>query len=247
MQPCYTELGTIIPESGGEFIYILRIYGSVPAFFAALTFAIVVKPMGISATALSIAEYTTAPFYPDCPPASLIVKCTAAAVILVVTTVNILNVQAAIRIQAVFLVAKVLALMLIVSGGGVVTILQGRSIIDANLNVERSFKGTELSLSAVGMAFYQYLWSYAGWYNLNYVTEELKRPEVKNTPWSHCCVNCWETCPQPASTAGSIHQPEVVLMVTFMQGSVIPKPEVVKKKKRQSKCVVTAVNVLLSK
>lgn len=218
---CYAELGTIIPESGGEFIYILRIYGSVPAFFAAFTFAIVVKPMGISATAFSIAEYTTAPFYPDCPAPPLVVKCTAAAVILVVATVNILNVRAAIRIQAVFLVAKVLALMLIV-GGGVVTVLQGRGIIDANLNMERSFKGTELSLSTVGMAFYQCLWSYAGWYNLNYVTEELKRPEVKKTHRGHVVVlTVVDLC-------NCFHQPEGVLMFTFLQGSVTPKPEVVK-------------------
>lgn len=175
---CYTELGTIVPESGGEYIYLLRIYGSVPAFFAAFTFAIVVKPMGISATAFSIAEYATAPFYPGCPPPQLLVKCIAAAVILMVATVNILNVRAAIRIQVVFLVAKVLALVLIIIGG-VVTIFQGKSIIDANLNVEHSFRGTEFSLGTVGMAFYQCLWSYAGWYNLNYVTEELKRPEVK--------------------------------------------------------------------
>lgn len=174
---CYTELGTIIPESGGEFIYILRIFGSIPAFFAAFTFVVVVKPMSISATSFSIAEYALAPFYPDCDPPLLTVKCVAATAILVVATVNILNVRAAIRIQVVFLVAKVLALMVIVIGG-IVMIFQGRSIIQENLNFENSFKGTEPSLGIMGMAFFQCLWSYAGWYNLNYVTEELKRPEV---------------------------------------------------------------------
>lgn len=174
----YTELGTIIPESGGEFIYILRIYGSCPAFFAAMTFIIVVKPFSVAGMALSIAEYITAPFYTDCPPPQLLLKCNAAVAILVVALVNILNVRIAIKIQIIFLVAKVLALILIVIGG-LMELIQSSSVIVENLNVEDSFKGTQFSLSTLGMAFYQGLWSYAGWYNLNYVTEELKRPEVK--------------------------------------------------------------------
>uniref|UniRef100_A0A3B4XS37 Zmp:0000001267 n=1 Tax=Seriola lalandi dorsalis TaxID=1841481 RepID=A0A3B4XS37_SERLL len=68
----YTELGTIISESGGDFIYILRIYGSGPAFFAAFTFILVVKPFSIAAMAISIAEYAVAPFYTGCPPPHLI-------------------------------------------------------------------------------------------------------------------------------------------------------------------------------
>lgn len=136
--------------------------------------------MGDSATAFSIAEYATAPFYPDCHPPQQVVKRTAAAVILLVAVVNILNVRAALRIHLVFLVAKVLALTFIVIGG-FVTVVQGRSVVEENLKVQNSFKGTDLSIGSVGMAFYQCLWSYAGWYNLNYVTEELKRPEVKKT------------------------------------------------------------------
>ncbi|KTF76912.1 hypothetical protein cypCar_00045815, partial [Cyprinus carpio] len=43
---------------------------------------------------------------------------------------------------------------------------------------ESAFADTKLGISTVGMALYQCLWSYAGWYNLNNVTEEVKRPEV---------------------------------------------------------------------
>lgn len=124
---CYSELGTIIPESGGEFIYILRIYGPLPAFFAAFTFIIVVRPMGIAAMGFSIAEYVLSIVYPDSHPPPLLLKFTAASIILVVALVNTWNVQAAIRVQVVFLVAKVLALTVIVIGG-FVRIFQSSSI-----------------------------------------------------------------------------------------------------------------------
>ncbi|XP_032357147.1 b(0,+)-type amino acid transporter 1 isoform X1 [Etheostoma spectabile] len=173
----YTELGTVISESGGDFIYILRIYGSCPAFFAAVTFILVVKPFGVAAIAISIAEYSLAPIYTGCLPPQLVVKCAAAVAILVVAMVNILNVRIAIKLQVVFLVAKVLVLALIVIGG-IVEVIQSSRVLGENLKVENAFKGTQYSLSTLGMAFYQGLWSYAGWYNLNIVTEELKRPEV---------------------------------------------------------------------
>nr|XP_046269150.1 b(0,+)-type amino acid transporter 1-like isoform X1 [Scatophagus argus] len=173
----YAELGTIITESGGEFIYILRIYGSCPAFFAAVTFIMIVKPFGIAAMGISIAEYVLAVFYTDCYPPQVAVKCAAAVTILVDAIVNILNVRFAIRVQVIFLVAKVLTLTFIIIGS-IVEVIQNSSVIVENLKVENSFKDTQYSVSTLGMAFYQGLWSYAGWYNLNYVTEELRRPEV---------------------------------------------------------------------
>ncbi|XP_059209430.1 b(0,+)-type amino acid transporter 1-like [Centropristis striata] len=173
----YTELGTVIPESGGEFVYILKIYGPCPAFFLAMNYMLIQQPFSHAGQSISIAEYVLAIFYTDCHPPQLAVKCAAAVALLIVATVNILNARIAVRIQVVFLMAKVIALIFIITGG-IVELMQSSSVIAENLKIENAFKGTQFSLSTLGMAFYQGLWSYAGWNNLNCVTEELKRPEV---------------------------------------------------------------------
>ncbi|MCI4382452.1 hypothetical protein PGIGA_G00015130 [Pangasianodon gigas] len=171
----YVELGTMFRESGGEFIYVLRIYGPLPAFFVAFTFTIVLKPAGIAAMALSLAQYAVAPFYPGCIPPIMVVKSIAVVCILVVATINMLNVRFTMAIQVIFLVAKVMALIVIVIGGMVAVVQSG---LESLGNLDIAFQGTKLGLSPIGMAVYQGLWSFSGWSNLNFVTEELKHPEV---------------------------------------------------------------------
>ncbi|KAF3701480.1 b(0,+)-type amino acid transporter 1 [Channa argus] len=169
---CYVELGTVIRESGGEYIYILRTAGPVVAFVLIFTSVLFVRPAGVAGIALSFAQYVVAPFYSDCPPPVLLVKCVAAAAILVLATVNCLNVRFSMSVQVFFMVAKVLALAFIIIGG-VVMLIKGHTE-----NFEDSFQNTNVGINPIGIAFYQGLWSYDGWNNLNYVTEELKRPEV---------------------------------------------------------------------
>uniref|UniRef100_A0A3Q3VTN8 Zmp:0000001267 n=1 Tax=Mola mola TaxID=94237 RepID=A0A3Q3VTN8_MOLML len=41
---CYAELGTVIPESGGEFIYILWTVGRVVAFMFVFSFIVIMRP-----------------------------------------------------------------------------------------------------------------------------------------------------------------------------------------------------------
>uniref|UniRef100_A0A8D2MA04 b(0,+)-type amino acid transporter 1 n=1 Tax=Zonotrichia albicollis TaxID=44394 RepID=A0A8D2MA04_ZONAL len=168
----YAELGTIIKESGGEYIYILRIFGSFPAFLFAYTSVILVRPAGLAAVCLSFAEYAIAPFYPGCSSPQAAVKCTAAACILILTIINCLNVRLATSVMNVFTAAKLLALLVIVVGG-LVLLAKGQT-----QSFQNGFQGTTAGIGAVGVAFYQGLWSYDGWNNLNYVTEELKKPEV---------------------------------------------------------------------
>lgn len=178
----YAELGTVIKESGGEYIYILRIFGSFPAFLFAYTSVILVRPAALAAVCLSFAEYAVAPFYPGCSSPQVVIKCTAAACILVLTIINCLNVRLAMSVMNVFTAAKLLALLVIVVGG-LVLLAKGQT-----QSFQNAFQGTNAGIGTIGVAFYQGLWSYDGWNNLNYVTEELKNPEVSElrcifAPW----------------------------------------------------------------
>uniref|UniRef100_A0A3P9NEN0 b(0,+)-type amino acid transporter 1 n=1 Tax=Poecilia reticulata TaxID=8081 RepID=A0A3P9NEN0_POERE len=169
---CYAELGTIIPESGGEYIYMLRTAGKVTAFVFVFSFISVMRPASATGIALSCAEYVVAPFYSGCAPPQLVLKCVAAVVILALALVNCLSVRLATGIQVVTMAIKALTLAVIILGGAVM-LFQGNTA-----NFEDSFDGTNVGVKAIGIAFYQGLWSYDGWNTLNYLTEELKRPEV---------------------------------------------------------------------
>ncbi|XP_072221466.1 b(0,+)-type amino acid transporter 1 isoform X2 [Leuresthes tenuis] len=169
---CYAELGTVIPESGGEYIYMRRTVGKVVAFMFVFSFVIVMRPASATGIALSFAEYVVAPFYSGCAPPQLVLKCVAAGGILLLAIVNCLSVRLATGIQVVSMVIKMLALAVIIVGG-VVTFFRGNAE-----DFEDSFEATNVGVSSIGIAFYQGLWSYDGWNTLNYLTEELKRPEV---------------------------------------------------------------------
>ncbi|XP_042357370.1 LOW QUALITY PROTEIN: b(0,+)-type amino acid transporter 1 [Plectropomus leopardus] len=169
---CYAELGTVIPESGAEYIYILRTAGKVVAFTFVFSFVIVIRSASATGIALSFAEYVVAPFYSGCTPPQLAVKLVAAGSIIVLTIVNCLSVRLATAIQILSMAVKLLAMAVIILGG-VVMLFQGHTE-----NFDNSFVGTNVGVSSIGFAFYQGLWSYDGWNTLNHLTEELKHPEV---------------------------------------------------------------------
>ncbi|XP_061157928.1 b(0,+)-type amino acid transporter 1-like [Syngnathus typhle] len=171
---CYVELGSIFRESGGEYIYILRTSGPPVAFLLIFSSVLFVRPAGVAGIALSFAQYAVAPFYSDCAPPLLIVKCVAAVAIIILATVNCLNVRIAVSVQVFSMVVKVLALAGMIAGG-VVMLARGHTE-----NFQDSFENTNVGINPIGIAFYQGLWSYDGWNNLNYVMEELKRPEVQS-------------------------------------------------------------------
>uniref|UniRef100_A0A8C8WNW1 B(0,+)-type amino acid transporter 1-like n=1 Tax=Panthera leo TaxID=9689 RepID=A0A8C8WNW1_PANLE len=177
---CYAELSALVPKSGGEYAYILQIFGSLPAFLVIYTFVLLVRPAAIAAVSLSFAEYAVTPFYPGCSSMpQAVLKGVAASCILLLTLVNCWSSRLATMLVNVCAVAKVFSLLVIVVGGAVV-LGQGRGHTETFL---LAFHNTTQQAGRIGMAFYQGMWSFDGWNNVNYVVEELKNPK-QNLVWA---------------------------------------------------------------
>ncbi|XP_042825123.1 B(0,+)-type amino acid transporter 1 [Panthera tigris] len=172
---CFAELGTMITKSGGEYPYLMEAFGPIPAYLFSWTSLFVIKPTSFAIICLSFSEYVCAPFYSGCNPPPVVVKCLAAAAILLITTVNSLSVRLGSYVQNVFTGAKLVIVAIIIISG-LVLLAQGNT-----RNFENSFEGTKLSVGAISLAFYNGLWAYDGWNQLNYITEELRNP-FRNLP-----------------------------------------------------------------
>lgn len=172
---CYAEMGSLVPESGGDYAYILRTFGSLPAFLVIYTIVLVCRPAAITAVSLSFAEYALAPFYPGCSSLPQVtVKIVASSCILLLLLINFWSSRMSTVLMNVCMVAKVFSLMVIVVGGAVV-LAQNYSHTEF---LQFSFDNTTQQAGRIGMAFYQGLWSFDGWNNINMVIEELKNPKV---------------------------------------------------------------------
>nr|XP_040060127.1 b(0,+)-type amino acid transporter 1-like isoform X1 [Gasterosteus aculeatus aculeatus] len=172
---CYAELGTMITKSGGEYSYLMEAFGPIVAYLYSWTTIMVLKPSSLAIITLSFAEYSSSPFYPGCTPPLVVTKCLSAAAIILIVSVNCLSVKLASYVQNIFTLAKLLIILVIIVAG-IVMLAKGNTE-----NLSNAFVGTSSSFGAIGLAFYNVLWAYGGWNQLNFITEELKQPS-RNLP-----------------------------------------------------------------
>ena len=59
---CYVELGLMLPESGGEYIYINEALGDLAAFLFNYVSNLVIKPAALSAICVAAGDYVVEPF-----------------------------------------------------------------------------------------------------------------------------------------------------------------------------------------
>lgn len=175
----YAELGTLITKSGAEYIYLLEAgkalpdhIAPVPAFLFAWVSIFILKPALFGVISLSFGIYSLEPFFGDCEIPDVLVKLLAILCMCIVAFVNCYSVTLANKVQIVFTVAKLLAIIMIIVGG-VVRLAQGNTEY-----LLEGFQDTSRDVSSIALAFYDGLWAYDGWNNLNYATEELQNPFV---------------------------------------------------------------------
>ncbi|KAG2204128.1 hypothetical protein INT47_011611 [Mucor saturninus] len=179
---CYLELGTMLPKSGGEQEYLAYQFPK-PKQIVSFVFLIMV---GIFSRGAGLAQGATVfgsniiyamggPSYTNNWGArGFAVFCLTFWLIL-----NIFSSKAAVRANNFFTVIKIalLALLICVGFAG----LSGRFSDGPDLSENFSFDGTLKNPGSYASAIYYVIYAYGGWYNLNYVLDELKDP-IKNLP-----------------------------------------------------------------
>lgn len=169
---CYAELGTVIKQSGAEYVYMDRAYGDAMSYLFSWVNNFLVKPASMATITLTCAQYIMTPLFDDgCGEAPTHIKLIFAIVFLfVLVAINIYSVKLASKIQIIFTVAKLIALAIIIIGG-IVKLCQGYTE-----HLATGFEGSETNPGKIAIGLYSGMWAFDGWNTANYMTEEIINP-----------------------------------------------------------------------
>ena len=163
----FSEAAALLPEAGGEYVYLTRAYGGLVGFLFGWAYFVVVNAGGLGALAVAFATYLGF-FIPLGPAAS---KTVAVVSLIVLSGVNVVGVKAGAMFSNVFTVVKLVGL------GGLVAVglaLGSSGTTDFSLSLAGAPSDVwgALALGMVGV-----LWSYGGWQHATYASAEIKDPQ----------------------------------------------------------------------
>lgn len=168
----YAELGAMMPETGGHYVYLRECYGPLVGFLCGWTFTLVVLWAAIAWMAVSF-SITLAYFVPISPAVSRLIS------VLVIAAFSIVNYRG-IRLSAA--VQKLLT-ALKVAGLGIVV---GSALMPGNGTAAVDWAAlphTGFSWGAVGAAMIPVVLCYDGWPSISHVAGEIRDPN-RNIPRS---------------------------------------------------------------
>jgi len=187
----YAELGAMMPEAGGEYVFLREAYGDLPAFLFGWSSVMLIASGGLAAVSTALASFL-ASFVPlsavftthDFHVLGQVVhwrlgiqQIVAVAVILLFSWVNARGIQIGSRVQWVATVAKLGGIAIIVLGA----FLLSRTGSWQHLKTPVTATIAPAGVSAFGAAMLAALWAYQGWSNLPMVAGEIEKPE-RNVP-----------------------------------------------------------------
>ena len=164
----YAELGAMMPDAGGPYVYIREAFGGLPAFLYGWMVLLSIGTGALAAVAMGFAGYVGR--FVDLAALGGPVA-VAAATIALLTMTNYFGIKPGALVQNVLTVAKVTALALLILGGLVVWTRLGAPLPVADAPAPR----TPL-IAGVAAAFVAVLFTIGGWQQMNMVAGEIRDP-----------------------------------------------------------------------
>jgi APA family basic amino acid/polyamine antiporter len=199
----YGELAGMMPNAGGQFVYIQRAYGKLFSFLYGWTVFTVIQTGVIAAVAVAFANYS-AVFFPFLEDKIITIstysftnkQILAVLSVILLTYINTKGVQSGKTIQLLFTIAKLFALAALIIAGlyiGFHTNVLADNFSHAweasktILNTDGTVTVTKLTgialLGAMGATIINSLFSSDTWNNVTFIAGEIKDPK-KNIPRS---------------------------------------------------------------
>jgi APA family basic amino acid/polyamine antiporter len=187
----YAELGAMMPQAGGEYVFLREAYGDLPAFLFGWSLVMIMASGGLAAVSTALASFL-ASFVPldavftthDFHALGQVVhwrlgiqQVVAVAVILLFSWVNSRGIQMGSRVQWAATVAKLGGIAVIVLGA----FLLSRSGSWEHLKMPVTAGIAPTGVGAFGAAMLAALWAYQGWSNVPMMAGEIEKPE-RNLP-----------------------------------------------------------------
>jgi APA family basic amino acid/polyamine antiporter len=172
----YAELGSLMPDAGGEYVYLKEGYGDIWAFLYGWMRFWIGSPGSIAAYAVGAMTFMN-----SAVDLSIVGGKASAAIIVIIvfSSINCLSVAFGGKLQSIMTGLKLL--MIIGLSVGIFFFSRGGSITHFS-EVSPTISGFA-GWSAFGSATLAALWAYDGWNNLPMVAGEIKNPQ-RNIPIS---------------------------------------------------------------
>jgi len=176
---CYAELATRMPEEGGEYLYLKKLFHPLIGFLTGWISFIVGFSVPIAASAMAFTEYTFEGIGSFLTVGSgmlvVVKKGIAVVMILLFTFLHYIGLRVGSRVQNILTVIKIAILFGLVAVG--MTFGKG-DLSSLSFNISRPSEGM-----ALGMAMMLVMFSYSGWNASSYIAGEIRKPR-KTLPFS---------------------------------------------------------------
>lgn len=182
---CYAELASMWPEVGGEYYYLKKMFGFLPAFLTGWISLVVGFSAPVATSSLLLVQYVhkfcqaVPGIYTGMLDGIWAQKVTAALIILFFGMLHIVGVKRGSYVQNFLTVLKIMIVLLL--------IVLGLSMADWNFasRLTARYSGAEgaggINIPVTGLALLIIMFAYSGWNGASYIAGEMKDPH-KNMP-----------------------------------------------------------------